>query len=651
MHFFERLNDELEQRKKQGNYRELPLVSWRGNNIVFDSMDFTDLASNDYLCIARDTAILNSFFQTVLDNSSGYDFVHEVLISSISLGSTGSRLLTGSHTTYAYCEELLASLFNGCAQCEITNQCCGYQFPEEYDSLVDVDEGFAHLYGGLYDCNAIFREKNELNMQIRNDTNSRYIENIEKNFVLSNKKHKYKNKGKNKEKGKFKKLKKNKSFINCFTHPIEDSSETNKENLLTSLDKLNQACSLKAMSGISEQSLTEIPVKDQHSKDTEFGDSSLDSSKNKASLAELSAIKALNQINSSKAIDQLNSIQKQDLESKPCQKGEGCACSQSQGSCSHDKYADEVNKVEQCSQKQLQSDYEERDCLYINSGFDANAGIIATLFAEKDLLLVDKLCHASIIDGMMKSKAKALRFAHNDIHHLTTLIDKYHKDFDSIVVITESVFSMDGDRSKLQEIVALKECYSNLLIYVDEAHSFGLLGESGLGLCQELKVIHKVDFIMGTLSKAIGSQGAFLICKKEVKAYLVNFMRAFIFSTALPPVNVTFSMYIIGLLKTAALQYKREYLCRLSEYFHLNLRELDLEPSESQIQPLLTKDNDRAMQASQIFREAGLLAMPIRHPTVPLNKARLRLSLNCNLTIDDIDLICKLIKRNRKLFF
>lgn len=291
-----------------------------------------------------------------------------------------------------------------------------------------------------------------------------------------------------------------------------------------------------------------------------------------------------------------------------------------------------------------------RDCLYLNSGFDANYGILATLFGEKDLLLVDKLAHASIIDGMLQSKAKTLRFAHNDMEHLEHLLKTHAHKYENVVIVTEAVFSMDGDRAKLTEIVALKHQYSNVLIYVDEAHSFGLLGEGGLGLCQELHLLDDVDFIMGTLSKAIGSQGAFLICPRIVKQYLVNYMRNFIYSTALPPLNVAFSMYIVGLLNTTVMQYRRDYLNKICNYLHLNLLEMDLTPSESQIQPLITGDNDKAVYMSEVFKSSGLLALPIRHPTVPLNKVRLRITLNCNLRIDDVDLICSLIRRYRNMF-
>lgn len=291
-----------------------------------------------------------------------------------------------------------------------------------------------------------------------------------------------------------------------------------------------------------------------------------------------------------------------------------------------------------------------RDCLYLNSGFDANYGILATLFGENDLLLVDKLAHASIIDGMLQAKAKTLRFAHNDMEHLERLLKSHAHKYENVVIVTEAVFSMDGDRAKLKEIVALKHQYANVLIYVDEAHSFGVLGEGGLGLCQELQLLDEVDFIMGTLSKAIGSQGAFLICPRIVKQYLVNYMRNFIYSTALPPLNVAFSMYIVGLLNTTVMQYRRDYLNKICNYLHLNLLEMDLTPSESQIQPLITGDNDKAVYMSEVFKRSGLLALPIRHPTVPLNKVRLRITLNCNLRIDDVDLICSLIRRYRNMF-
>lgn len=491
MQFYQRLRTELKARKEAGNLRELPMVQFSDDNIVLDHSRYIDLSSNDYLGIARDINFLSTFIETMTDTSTastGSDFAGKFLLRTVGGGSTGSRLLTGNHYSFAYFEELVASLYNRCIFCHQT-----------FGPCVDEAKLKADLQSGSWAKNSAHKSQD-----------SELYPNLE---LYHNDKHESKSKGKGKGKHK-------------------DGHKGHAEHV---------SCEIKAATY-------------------------------------------------------------------------------------------------------------ERECLYLNSGFDANLGILSTLFTKNDLLLVDKLSHASIIDGMLNSKAKSLRYAHNDMEHLESLLEKYHQDYENIVIVTESIFSMDGDRAKLKEIVALKERYDNVLIYVDEAHSFGLLGEDGLGLCQELNIVDKVDFLMATLSKAIGSYGAFLICSKEVKDYLVNFMRPLIFATALPPVNVTFSLYVVGLMSNGSMKYKRDYLKKICDYFHNNLVELGISPSESQIQPLITGDSQKALQACDVFKHFGLLALPIRHPTVPQNMARLRLSLNCNLRVDDLDLITKVIKHYRHLF-
>lgn len=493
MPFYDRLRSELEARKQAGNYRELPLVSFNRGAIIFDSVRYLDLSSNDYLCIARDPKFFQTFISTMTDtSSSGSVYAEDMLLGSVGAGSSGSRLLTGNNTAYAYCEELLASLYNGGIACR-------------YDYSSESSEDKAEVFHPYHKSNS-------------KDKDVYYL------------------------------------------HADDAVASVQTKN--------NGADGFSADDQLSEQFAEEAAVN--------------------AAVAAAAAAAA----------------------ARPSY----------------------------------------RKCLYFNSGFEANLGVISTLFGEHDLLLVDKLAHASIIDGMLSSKAKTLRFAHNNMEHLESLIVKHYQDYESVVIVTESVFSMEGDLAPLQQLVELKKRYPNVLLYVDEAHSFGLFGEDGLGLCKELGVHEDVDFLVGTLSKAIGSQGAFLICSPEVKEYLVNFMRPLIFSTALPPVNVTFSMYVIGLLKTTAMQYKREYLRKISDYLHSNLQDLGIVPSQSQIQPLITGDSDKALMASHIFRRAGMLALPIRYPTVPQKQARLRLALNCNLRIDDIDLITRVIKRYRHLF-
>lgn len=544
--FYQRLRSELKARQLAGNLRELPLVSFHGDNIMLDNMPYIDLSSNDYLCIARDPKFFTTFIETMLDSkSSGSQFAGEFLISAISAGSTGSRLLTGNHTAYYFAEDLIASLFNG----------------SMFSSINGEDE--TSLYGD------VIRDSRPQN----DEAADRELESFKQGSCCCS------------------------------------DSETDNCSLASSAYSQRDYESNADLDVASDDAMQDVDTQEARSQEIDVAS---DSS------CELDEPKTTASGRVPKGGSEIND---------------------------YDALASEEDRTGYKA-----PDVKARACLYLNSGFDANSGVLSALFGKHDLLLVDKLSHASIIDGMLHSEAKAIRYAHNDMQHLEQLLEKHAHNYESVVIVTESVFSMDGDQAKLKEIVALKERYDNVLLYVDEAHSFGLFGEDGLGLCKELNLLDKVDFLMGTLGKAIGSHGAFLICSKEVKDYLVNFMRPLIFSTALPPVNITFSMYVVGLLRANAMHYKRDYLRKISGYLHSNLQELGICPSQSQIQPLITGDSQKALKAYALFKDAGLLAMPIRHPTVPENKARLRLSLNCNLRIDDIELITTLVKRNMSLF-
>ena len=183
-----------------------------------------------------------------------------------------------------------------------------------------------------------------------------------------------------------------------------------------------------------------------------------------------------------------------------------------------------------------------RPCLFFNSGYHANTGIVPALVSEKDLILADKLVHASIIDCLKLSSAKWMRFAHNDMGHLKSLLETHRANFRRVFIITESVFSMDGDFAPLRELVEIKNKYGAFL-YVDEAHGFGVFGDGGLGLCEECGVVKDVDFIMCTLGKALASEGAFLICAEDAREMLVNKARSLIFTTAMPPINVMWTLF------------------------------------------------------------------------------------------------------------
>ncbi len=246
--------------------------------------------------------------------------------------------------------------------------------------------------------------------------------------------------------------------------------------------------------------------------------------------------------------------------------------------------------------------------LIFNSGYHANVGIISGLNA--DIILADKLCHASIIDGMRLSRAKFFRFPHNDMEALE------RKLVPGSVIVTESVFSMDGDIAPLARLVELKKKY-NCLLVVDEAHAFGVRGQKGLGLAEELGLIKEIDLIMGTFGKAIGSYGAFVTGRKDLIEHLINHSRPFIFSTALPPVNIAFSKYIIE--------------NELPHTFEVRQKMLALGRG-SHIIPIIAGDKTDALYEE--YFEKGVLTLPIHPPTVPTS--RLRLSLTTDMTKEDL---------------
>ena len=179
-----------------------------------------------------------------------------------------------------------------------------------------------------------------------------------------------------------------------------------------------------------------------------------------------------------------------------------------------------------------------RAALLFNSGYHMNIGILPALADSKTLILADKLIHASMIDGILLSSSKYVRYRHNDLNHLTQLLQKYHADeaFERIIVVTESIFSMDGDETDLAALVSIKQQFSKVMLYVDEAHAIGVRGEQGLGCAEQYAVIDNIDLLVGTFGKAIASVGGYLICHAVIRDYLINTMRPLIFSTAQPPI-------------------------------------------------------------------------------------------------------------------
>ena len=173
--------------------------------------------------------------------------------------------------------------------------------------------------------------------------------------------------------------------------------------------------------------------------------------------------------------------------------------------------------------------------LVFNSGYHANMGILPAVSDAQTLILADKLVHASLIDGIRLSAAKCIRYRHNDLAQLERLLKEHHSAFRQIIIVTESIFSMDGDQADLPALAELKRRYGNVLLYVDEAHAFGVRGRQGLGCAEESGCTEDIDFLVGTFGKAAASAGAYIVCRKVIREYLVNRMRTLIFTTGLPP--------------------------------------------------------------------------------------------------------------------
>ncbi|GMB07935.1 8-amino-7-oxononanoate synthase [Thermolongibacillus altinsuensis] len=273
--------------------------------------------------------------------------------------------------------------------------------------------------------------------------------------------------------------------------------------------------------------------------------------------------------------------------------------------------------------------------LIINSGYTANVGILSALASREDVIFSDKLNHASIVDGAILSRAELKRYRHNDIDHLETLLKKtpVHK---LKIIVTDTVFSMDGDIAPLRELVALKEKYGAILM-IDEAHSSGLYGEKGEGLAHHLGIAEHVDIHMGTFSKALGTFGAYVTGKKYLIDYLINHMRAFIFTTALPPA-------VLGSIRAAISIVQQEHERRTnlfthSDYVRNELKRLgfNIGASTTQIVPIIIGDNERTVRFSERLQERGIAAVAIRPPTVPEGTARIRFSLMATLTKQQID--------------
>ena len=271
--------------------------------------------------------------------------------------------------------------------------------------------------------------------------------------------------------------------------------------------------------------------------------------------------------------------------------------------------------------------YNKDATLLYNSGYHANVGISSAINQKGDVIFSDKLNHASIIDGMRLSDGKFFRFPHNNMEALEKLLERERKNYKNAFIITESVFSMDGDIEDLKRIIELKKKY-NCIMVIDEAHAFGVFGEKGLGVAEELGIIDDVDLIVGTFGKSVGSMGAFVTGSKTMINFLINKSRSFIFSTALPPINIAFAKWIIE-NKFPKTKAKRKNMLSIAKKMG----------SDSHIIPVVIGENKDTVDLCEVLFHNGYFTLPIRPPTVPVGTSRLRLSLTADIQEKDLTVL------------
>jgi 8-amino-7-oxononanoate synthase len=287
------------------------------------------------------------------------------------------------------------------------------------------------------------------------------------------------------------------------------------------------------------------------------------------------------------------------------------------------------------------ADFERAEaCLLFGSGYLANAGVVSALAREGDVVFSDALNHASIIDGCRLARAKTFVYDHNDVEHLEWGLREAGGR--GSLIVTDGVFSMDGDVAPLAEIVELAQRY-DARVMVDEAHGTGALGPGGRGAVAAAGLEDEVDLIVGTLGKALGSYGAYVCCDATVSKYLINSARTLIFSTALSPPAVAAAMAALELLRE---QPRRvEKLQRNGNVLRAALLDegLPVPEGETQIVPVIVGDAGGAVRASERALERGVFAQAIRPPTVPEGTSRLRLAVMASHTKSELRDAAKVI--------
>lgn len=296
-------------------------------------------------------------------------------------------------------------------------------------------------------------------------------------------------------------------------------------------------------------------------------------------------------------------------------------------------------EIHEALENALAEYFQSEACLLYNSGYQANLGIIPTLMSKDDEIICDRLCHASIIDGILLSGARFRRFHHFDYDRLENILKKLPHQAKKLI-ITEGIFSMNGDIADIQTLLELTVKY-NCLLYIDEAHSFGVLGEKGKGVFERFNATsdNKNIIRLGTLGKAFASFGAFILGSKNLRELLINKSRSFLYSTALPPSVSAVSLAALKIIESEPDRRKKLWDSTFYLIQKLNDSGFDTLRTQSPIIPILLKDNKTTMEFSNRLFEENIFIPGIRPPTVPVGQSRLRISLTSNISKDDIDTV------------
>jgi glycine C-acetyltransferase len=281
--------------------------------------------------------------------------------------------------------------------------------------------------------------------------------------------------------------------------------------------------------------------------------------------------------------------------------------------------------------------------LFFTSGYMANVGVIPAVFGRDDIIFSDKFNHASITDGIVLSRAELQRYPHKHMAALEEMLAKA-SPYRRRLIVTDSVFSMDGDCAPLSEIVALADQY-DAMVMVDEAHAFGVLGKTGRGLVEHLGLEGRVDIQMGTLSKAAGAFGAYVCGSDDLIELILNRARSFIYTTGLPPMVAAAATKAIEII--ASEPERRTSLLKKADDLRAALKNLGFDTmlSETPIIPILTGDEQTALKFSRKLFDERIFVQAIRPPTVPVNTARLRITVTATHTAQDMERLVNAVRK------